>query len=147
MEQHHLSHSFQYDGLSTFLDMRTVTYSKQSGYCYLPFHAMWAVWKAMNLCIFERKKVPVISILHQIAYSSQLFCPPVTKAKNTRPKGPGLVLVYPCGFFDGASAKNYGGVGFCLYLNESHSFEFALGAGLSTNTRAELLGLFCILPK
>ena len=70
MEQHHLSHSFQYDSLITFLEMWTVSFSKQSVYCYLPFLAMWDVWKARNLCIFKGKKVYVISILHQIAYSS-----------------------------------------------------------------------------
>ena len=55
------------------------------------------------------------------------------------------MLVYPCGFFDGVSTNNVGGVGFCLHLNESHSFEFALGVGLSTNTREELLGLWALL--
>ena len=61
--------------------------------------------------------------------------------KKSRPKGPGPVLVYPCGFFYGASANKVGGVGFFLHLNELHSFEFALGAGLSTNTRAKLIWL------
>ena len=64
LEQHHLSHSFLSDGLCSFLEMWTVNYSKQSGYCFLPFLSMWAVWKAMNLSIFEGKIVPIISILH-----------------------------------------------------------------------------------
>ena len=59
--------------------------------------------------------------------------------------GPGPDLVYPCGFLDGASAKNVGGVGFCLFLNESHSFEFSLGMGNCTNTKAELVGLWALL--
>jgi len=54
-------------------------------------------------------------------------------------------LVFPCGFFDGASAGNIGGVGFLIYLNESHYFNFALGCGHSTNTRAELLALSATL--
>ena len=59
--------------------------------------------------------------------------------------GHGPKLVYPCGFFDGASTKNIGGIGFCLYLNESHSFDFAMGARLCTNTKAELVGLWALL--
>ena len=69
LEQHHLSHSFLSDGLSTFLEMWTVNYSMQSGFCFLPFLAMWVVWKARSLSIFEGKTIPVINIVHQIAYS------------------------------------------------------------------------------
>ena len=59
--------------------------------------------------------------------------------------GQGPVLKYPCGFFDGASARGVGGVGFCLYLSKTHSFEFALGTGPGTNTKAELIGLWALL--
>ena len=83
----------------------------------------------------------VISLIHQIAYFSQMYCPSVIKVKKSRNLGPGPTLVYPCGFFDGASAKNVGGVGFCLFLNESHSFEFALGVGSCTNTKEKLIRL------
>ena len=38
-----------------------------------------------------------------------------------------------------------GGIGFSLHLNESHSFEFAVGVGLCTNTKAELVGLWALL--
>ena len=37
------------------------------------------------------------------------------------------------------------GLDFILHLNETHSFEFALGAGHSTNTREELIGLWALL--
>ena len=57
----------------------------------------------------------------------------------------GPILVYPCRFFDRASAKGTGGVGYCLLLSDSHSFEFALGAGPCTNTKAELIGLWDLL--
>ena len=106
---------------------------------------MWTVWKARNVSIFEGKTVHVISLLRQISYSSQPYCPTVTRVKKPRPKGLGPILIYPCGFFDGASANNTGRVGFSFHLNELHSNEFALGAGLSTNTRAELIGLWALL--
>ena len=67
------------------------------------------------------------------------------KGKKSRVLGHGPKLDYPCGFFDGASTKNVGGVGLCLHLNESHSFEFAMGVGLCTNTKAELVGLWALL--
>ena len=53
--------------------------------------------------------------------------------------------VFPCGFFDGAAAKNVGGSGFVIFLSESHYFSFSLRAGHSTNTRAELLALWAVL--
>ena len=58
-----------------------------------------------------------------------MYGPHIKKRKKTRVLGPGPSLVYPCGFFDGASTNNIGGVGICLYLNETHSFEFAVGMG------------------
>ena len=47
--------------------------------------------------------------------------------------------------FDGAAANGFGGAGFCLFLNESHSLEFALGVGTCTNTKAKLISLWALL--
>ena len=74
-----------------------------------------------------------------------MYLPIAKKRKKSRVLGPSPKLDYPCGFFDGASAKNIGGTGFFLYLNESHSFEFVVGVGLCTNTKAELVGLWALL--
>ena len=87
----------------------------------------------------------VLSIIFQIANFSQLYQPHSLKAIKPRALGSGPSLAYPCGFVDGASAKNIGGVGFCLYQNKSLSFEFALGAGSCTNTKEELIGLWDLL--
>ena len=38
-----------------------------------------------------------------------------------------------------------GGIGFILHLNESHSFEFAVGIGQCTNTKVELVGIWALL--
>ena len=59
--------------------------------------------------------------------------------------GLGPVINYPCGFFDGAFAKGIGGVGFCLLLSQTHTFEFSLGTGMGTNTKVELIGLWALL--
>ena len=74
-----------------------------------------------------------------------MYRPSSLKVKNPRAYGSGPVLVFPYGFFDGAATSNNGGVGFCLFLNESHSFEFAVGAGTCTNTKAELIELWALL--
>ena len=59
--------------------------------------------------------------------------------------GPGPTLAFPYGFFDGAATNYKGGEGFYLALNESHSFEFAMWAGICTNTKAELMALWALL--
>ena len=144
-EQCNIYPSFQSVDLSSFLDRWTDCFSKNSAYYYLPFLAMWVVWKARNSSIFEGKIITVTSIIHHITYFSQLYCPSVIKVKKSRSMGQGPVLKYPYGFFDGASAKNVGGVGFCIILSKTHSFEFALGAGNGTNAKAELIGLWALL--
>ena len=145
LEQYHLTPPHQSDNISSFLDSWTVSFSKYFGYFYIPFLAMWTLWKARNSSIFDGKSITVISLLHQISYISHLYYPIVIKANKIRDIRPGPSLTYPCGFFDGAFVDSTGGVGFCLHLNEAHSYEFALGAGLSTNTRAELIGLWALL--
>ena len=47
-------------------------------------------------------------------------------------------------FFYGASTKS-GGIGYSLHLNETHSFEFVVGIGQCSNTKAELVGLWALL--
>ena len=84
-------------------------------------------------------------MLHQIEYYSQLYPVSSVKIKKLRIHGPGPSLVFPYGFFGGAAADYKGGVGFSLPMNESHSFEFAMGASICTNTKAELMALWALL--
>ena len=110
---------------------------------------MWIIWKARNLAIFEGKKRNVLSIVQQITYSIQTYSSQPIKAKKFRKIGNPPCMYFPCGFFDGASNSKAAGVGYNLYLNESHNFEFTLGVRYGSNTKAELLSLwvFCFLPK
>ena len=41
--------------------------------------------------------------------------------------------------------RTWGGAGFILFLSNSHSIQFSLGCGNSTNTKSELLALWAIL--
>ena len=54
-------------------------------------------------------------------------------------------MIYPCGFFDGASSSSAAGVGYSLFLNVNDHLDFALGVGSGSNTKAELLGLWALL--
>ena len=58
-------------------------------------------------------------------------------------------MIFPCGFFDGASTSSVAGIGYSLFFNENHHLDFALGVGYGSNTKAELLGLwaYCTPPK
>ena len=134
-----------FDNLSSFLGIWIVSFSKHSVCCYLPFFSIWVVWKERNQAIFEGKKPSLMSMIQQIVYFSQLYKHAGIKEKKPRAIGAGPVLVFPYGFFDGAATNNSGGVKFCLYLNESHSFEFAFWAGTCTNTKAELIAPWALL--
>ena len=117
------------DKLSTFLSSWTANFSKHSIICFLPFYAIWAIWKERNRALFDGKKPSLMCIFQHIIYLSQFYKLVVLKVKKPRAIGAGPVLILPYGLFDGAAASGFGGAGFCLFLNESHSLEFALRDG------------------
>ena len=67
------------------------------------------------------------------------------KKLRIRNIGPSPLIIYPCGFFDGAAAGNIGGAGFVIFLNDDYYISFSLGCGSSSNTKDELLALWAIL--
>ena len=54
-------------------------------------------------------------------------------------------MLFPCGFFDGASLASAAGISYYFYFNENHHLDCALGVGYGSNTMAELLGLWALL--
>ena len=71
---------------------------------------------------------------------------PVPQLRNkSRQSGPKPLHVFPVGYFDGAAQWNMGGVGFVIYISETHYYCFSVGCGMCTNTRAELLALWSVL--
>ena len=64
---------------------------------------------------------------------------------KTHNPAPAPLKSFPCGYFDGAAAENFGGAGFVIFINDSHFFSFSMGCGRSTNTRAELLAVWALL--
>ena len=84
------------------------------------------------------------SVLFQVDHLMQYYSVPVKKYK-LRNIGYAPKMVFPCGFFDGATTASQGGVGVYISISSSHSLSFKLGCGPSTNTRAELLALWSLL--
>ena len=84
------------------------------------------------------------AMLYQVKYLCYLHLAKMLKQKS-RIIGPSPRLSYPCGFFDGAAAKDLGGAGFVLHLSKLHFFAFSLGCGSSTNNKAGLLALWALL--
>ena len=48
-------------------------------------------------------------------------------------------------YFDGAAQLDVGGAGFVIYLSETHYFNFSVGCGSCSNTRAKLLAVWYVL--
>ena len=137
------------ESISVFFKDWAASYHHSSALYYIPHFTIWAVWKARNRVVFYGFKVNILCVLHQILYAAQIpSSRPVTKGRNiksARQIGPKPLMIYPCGFFDGASTSSAAGIGYCVDINENHRLEFALGIGYGSNTKAELLGLWAVL--
>ena len=81
-EQHHIAPYTQSDNLMEFLENWVVRFSKHSICCFLPFHTMWVLWKVRNYCLFEGKKMSVLSMIQKVVYFSQMYFPIAEKGKN-----------------------------------------------------------------
>ena len=88
----------------------------------------------------------IFSMVQQIiTYVQALPSSTVTGKTRSKKLGKPPCKVYPCGFIDGASNCMTVGVGYCIFLNDSHYLEFSLGVGYGTNTKEELLSLWALL--
>ena len=61
-----------FNNLSSFLGIWIASFSKHSVFLYLPFFAIWAIWKERNRLVFEGKKPYFLSLIQQIVYYSQM---------------------------------------------------------------------------
>ena len=62
-DQFHITPIIQNDNLKDFLVSWTDRFLEHSVGCYLPLFIVWIIWKARNLCIFEGKKISILSII------------------------------------------------------------------------------------
>ena len=111
----------------------------------MPFFIIWNIWKARNRLCLDDQEPSLNRLLHFIYDDYLTYKPPLIQKHRSRNIGKSPTSVYPMIFFDGAAAKNLGGAGFCLWLNEIHLLTFKLGCGRCTNTKAELLALWASL--
>ena len=71
---------------------------------------------------------------------------PVPKLKKKlRCIGISSQITFPCGFFDGVASRSIGDASFVLLMGNTHSLNFFMVCGLSTNTKEELLSLLELL--
>ena len=113
-------------------------------FLYTPVIVFWHLWLLRNNVIFENGRPYASLLISQI--ESYLALNPVPQL-NTRYRhiGPKPVHFFPAGYFDGAAQMNMGGAGLMIYISETHYYCFAVGCGISTNTRSELLALWSVL--
>ena len=130
--------------VSYFLEQWFNNTPVNSVYRYLPLFFFWCIWKQRNRCIFYNNLATVFVLRKQIN-ELMLMYPVPNKKKKSRVIGPGPKIDYPCGFFDGAAARNTGGARFVILMSPSYLISYSLGCGRSTNTRLELLALWALL--
>ena len=111
---------------------------------YLLFFCCWALWLCRNAWIFSGIKpsahYTAICVLDLVATF------PSSREKNkVRNIRLGPQCYNAMGFFDGAATSTAGGARAVLYISYEHHFLIRLGCGLCTNSRSELLALFCLL--
>ena len=79
-----------------------------------------------NKSIFDGVRASVNNVLFQIDYLMHHY-PIHVKKKKFRDIGVALDLVFPCGFFDGATAASMGGAGVFIAISSSHKLSLKLG--------------------
>ena len=133
-----------YDSVSSFLVQWFSSSVRSAPFRYLPLFIFWSIWLLRNNCFFENRKPAFSALISRVEGFLNSYPNPIKIQKNWN-IGSKPLKAYPCGFFDGASTENIGGLGFVIYLNDTHFFSFYMGYGCITNTRAELLALWAVL--
>ena len=110
----------------------------------MPFFYIWSVWTAHNKCIFEDLEPDIRTLFFNTLDLFKSY--PIACTKRP-PQAIGLTpkIIYPTGFFDGATTIGKGGASIILYINLSHFFHLKLGCGTNTNMREELLALWTLM--
>ena len=130
--------------ITSILGNIEVWYMNTTSISHVPPFLLWNIWITHNITLFEGKnngtEHTCVRILDQL-----ISFPLIKNIKRSRLIGPPPTLLYPHGYFDGASKNNLGGASIMLEISNIHSFSLKLGCDFSTNSRVELLALWKLL--
>jgi len=106
----------------------------------------WNLWLERNLVIFENGRASMTSIFHRIRAwlgLSKVLLRLVIAEKSP----PSIIEGFPVGWFDGVAQGRgqFSGVGGIIRVNRHTTFKWMLNSRPSSNTRAELLGVWTLL--
>jgi ribonuclease HI len=120
---------------------------KRENWKEIPGYICWEVWKHRNLAIFEDRPLNRVKVCNSILQDLG-----ETKVSNSTKvsridRPPLLDWDLAVGFFDGASQDRGEkcGAGAVLKCPELGTFRLKMNCGSGTNTRGELLALWCLL--
>jgi hypothetical protein len=113
----------------------------------IPCYICWEIWKHRNLVIFEEHPPTLVRVCNSILQDLGEIkkSQPTQLSRIDRP--PILDWDLAVGFFDGASQDKGAkcGAGAILKCPVLGTFRLKMNCGRGTNTRGELLALWCIL--
>jgi ribonuclease HI len=113
----------------------------------VPGFICWEVWKHKNLAIFEDHPINRVTVCNRILQDlGEVTGSKCTKVSRIE-RSPFLVGDWPVGFFDGASQERGTkcGAGAVIKCPVLGTFRIKMNCGSGTNTRGELLALWCLL--
>lgn len=123
-----------------------------AGCSELPYFMIWEVWKARNSLIFENRTPFCDGICYKTIAAHKEFTSIHADIGgrnylNMRNRLAPPVLIFPCGFFDGAAMgrRGMGGAGAVIHISCSVSIHIWLNLGIGTNTRSELCAFWLLL--
>ena len=103
---------------------------------HLPLFFCWQMWLARNRCIFEDSRPDPEHTVYYILEQLKLHPSVTHNRRKIRNIGLAPSIIYPTGYFDGATAKLIGGIGVHLLISHDHDFHLNTGIGSSAKTRA-----------
>lgn len=111
----------------------------------LPVFICWVIWRAQNIALFDNYIPIVDSGFHEALSLYLKYQEEDRKLVERNISNFQLTVDDPILFFDGATAEGKCGIGGVIYLNYDHFYTICMHGGVGTNTKAELLALWCVV--
>lgn len=98
-----------------------------------------------NLAVFEDKLPNIRSSFNSFLTLIKTYNQGIGQKINRQIGSFNFTYHRRVGFFDGSAIDGLCAVGGVLYINKDHYFKLKMNCGTGSNTKAELLGLWCII--